>query len=293
MPHAFIDQMLFGDVLTVLRSAPDAIVQTAVCSPPYFGARAYSSDEEAASANEIGHEATPEEYITKLVEVFGEVRRVLRDDGTLWINLADLYWNHSPIRPSSSATFEKKYTGGKISEGERRRIAGHPTLKEKDLVLLPTRLALALQADGWWVRSAIIWAKTVFRPEGRAAHDRPTASYEHILFLTKSERYFFNAEAPLRDVWNMMPARHDGEHRATFPRELPLTCIKASTRPGDLVLDPFAGSGTTLEVAQDLDRHYLGIELYDIYRPEIERRIRRATCRAQERRIFEEMIARG
>ena len=161
-----------GDVRDCLRELPAASVHCVVTSPPYWGLRDYGESEQ------IGLEPTPEGYIATMVDVFREVRRVLRDDGTVWLNLGDSYWNHSPVRSASSA---------------RRRANGHDTLKMKDLVGIPWRVAFALQADGWYLRSDIIWAKPNPMPE--SVTDRPTKSHEYVFLLTKSARYFYDADA--------------------------------------------------------------------------------------------------
>ena len=176
-----------GDCCEILRGLPESCVQTCVTSPPYWGLRDYQC------AGQIGLEDTPEAYVARMVEVFREVRRVLRDDGTLWLNLGDSFWNHSPVRKSSAGAFDKEWTGGKISAGERRRANGHPTLKMKDLVGIPWRVAFALQADGWWLRQDIIWHKPNPMPE--SVTDRCTKAHEYVFLLTKSERYFYDAEA--------------------------------------------------------------------------------------------------
>jgi DNA modification methylase len=178
-----------GDCREVMAAMEAGSVDCCVTSPPYYGLRDYGHD------GQIGLEDSPEEYVAKLVEVFREVRRVLRDDGTLWLNLGDSYWNHSPVRKSSSGAFEKRYTGGKISEGagQRRRANGHATLKMKDLIGIPWRVAFALQADGWYLRQDIIWHKPNPMPE--SVTDRCTKAHEYVFLLSKSARYYYDAEA--------------------------------------------------------------------------------------------------
>jgi site-specific DNA-methyltransferase (cytosine-N4-specific) len=324
------DEVLYGDALAMLGTVPSGIVQTCVCSPPYFGLRSYLPEEHSDKVREIGLERTPEEYVARLVEVMREIRRTLRANGTLWLVIGDTYWNQSPVRSSSRGAWETKYTGGKISEGKRRSTAGHKTLKVKDLIMVPARVALALQADGWWLRAEIVWHKSpTCMPE--AVMNRPTRAHETILMLSRSARYFYNVDAVtepttyrehprhvrgpvaspvpgahphtglrrqvwsptrrLRSVWAISPQPFAGAHRATFPEEIPSRCIRLSTRPGDLVIDPFAGSGTTLQVAKDLDRDFLGIELNEGYRQVIEARTLPAIARAHQREMFREMMA--
>jgi DNA modification methylase len=176
-----------GDARAVLAMLPAESVHCCVTSPPYFGLRDYGV------VGQLGLENTPEEYIARMVEVFSEVRRVLRADGTLWLNIGDAYWNHSPCRKSSAGAFEKVYTGGLISKGERRRANGHPTLKMKDLIGIPWMLAFALRTDGWFLRSEIIWHKPNPMPE--SVTDRPTKAHEQVFLFTKSVNYHYDAEA--------------------------------------------------------------------------------------------------
>jgi DNA modification methylase len=207
----------------------------------------------------------------RTLEVFREVRRVLRPDGVLWLVLGDSYW------------------------GPRAR---HPTLKRKDLIGIPWRVALALQADGWYLRSDVIWAKPNPMPE--PVRDRPTRSHEYVFLLSKSRRYYYDADAIAepavsdhpsanrfhgrhqrthghrgtstfwnnvgghrnrRDVWQLRSDRTTEAHYAAFPAELARLCVLSGSRPGDLVLDPFAGAGTVGEVSSKLGRRWVGVEL--------------------------------
>jgi DNA modification methylase len=171
-----------GDALEVLRSLPAGIAQTCVTSPPYWGLRDYGT------AGQLGLESTPEEYVARMVEVFREVRRVLRDDGTLWLNLGDSY------ATTSHATFARPGGGLVVNRGANRTgTPVPPGLKPKDLVGIPWRVAFALQADGWYLRSDIIWAKPNPMPE--SITDRPTKAHEYLFLLAKSERYYYDAEA--------------------------------------------------------------------------------------------------
>jgi DNA modification methylase len=319
-----------GDSLELLRAMPDASVQTCITSPPYWGLRDYGTGtweggdqdcphrggspdggvrpngapratEAYAQARsspvrdvcrcgalridqQIGLERTPEEYVARLVDLFREVRRVLREDGTLWLNLGDSYATGMPI----------------------------PGLKPKDLVGIPWRVAFALQADGWWLRSDIVWAKPNPMPE--SVTDRPTKAHEYVFLLTKGESYFYDAEAveepstdrecgnldtnefarvdpekgrtranphkikarPTRNrrtVWTIATQPFAEAHFATFPEALVEPCVLAGSKPGDLVLDPFAGSGTTGVVALRHGRRFLGLELNGEYASMARRRI--------------------
>ncbi len=174
--------ILTGDAIEQLRTLPDESVQCCVTSPPYWGLRDYSTN------GQLGLEKTPEEYVAKMVEVFREVRRVLRKDGTLWLNLGDSYCGTG----SKGEWTDPKYANGRNGQkvALNNKIEG---LKQKDLVGIPWRVAFALQADGWWLRSDIIWAKPNPMPE--SVTDRPTKSHEYLFLLTKSANYFYDAES--------------------------------------------------------------------------------------------------
>lgn len=276
----------------------DGSVQTCVTSPPYFGLRDYGVE------GQIGLEPTLEQYVARLVGVMREVRRVLRDDGTLWLNLGDSY-------ASAFACARRSIMGNGSPDADTKRPNGLAAdLKEKDLIGVPWAVAFALRADGWWLRSDIVWHKVPCMPE--SIEDRPTRSHEFIFLLSKMARYYYDVEAiredakngvnempskhesntgprvgyvqrkpeyeeikgaNRRDVWRIAPAMYAEAHFATFPPEIPSLCIRAGSKPGDLVLDPFAGSGTTLEVAEGLGRAWVGYELNEGYRPLIEARL--------------------
>jgi DNA modification methylase len=198
MQHTNI--ILAGDALTILKTLPDSFVQTCVTSPPYYGLRDYGMPDQ------IGLEETPEAYIARLVEVFHEVRRVLRDDGTLWVNIGDSYagsWGNSGNRPEidgKESTQRSRETQVFSREGYVDHRSVPPTAKlsrygykPKDLIGIPWLLAFALRADGWYLRSDIIWSKSNCMPE--SVQDRPTKSHEYLFLLTKSERYYYDADA--------------------------------------------------------------------------------------------------
>lgn len=371
-----------GNVLDRLRELPDDYVQCCVTSPPYFGLRSYLPDESKLKDREVGFRQTLSEYIDTLVEVFREVRRVLRPDGTLWLNLGDSF--------NGSGGAGGDYSPGGLKEGQpkypERKVSG---LKPKDLIGVPWRVAFALQEDGWWLRSDIVWEKGNCMPE--SVTDRPTRSHEYVFLLAKSRKYFYDnepikedcvngdptsprgsrankkpnsglrkqdaigkrtytgfneryvprAKRNKRTVWHINTKPYKSAHFAVFPPELPKICILAGTSPKAcphcgapwervvakvgankaneegiaemvakgvprqkanlyvtrerghtvtldwqptcscedndgsgkcIVLDPFAGSGTTLQVAEELGRNSIGIELNPEYCKLIEER---------------------
>lgn len=224
----------------------------------------------------LGLEPTLELWIEHIVEIFQEVRRVLRPDGILWLNLGDAYVNKSPcggLHPSNDFSRHKGRLSAKAAqEGvERQFPAG---LKPKDLCGMPGRAARALQDDGWWLRRDIIWWKPNPMPE--SAQDRPATTHEYIFLMTKRGQYTFyesDDRALMQSVW-MFPSRGTTEkHYATFPNELPSRCIRLSTVEGDRVLDPFAGIGTTVSVAKFSGRQGVGIEINPEYVEIAERRL--------------------
>ena len=294
-------KILIGDCRDVLRRLPDASVQCCVTSPPYFGLRDYGV------AGQIGLEPTPDDFVAEMVAVFREVRRVLRGDGTLWLNLGDSYSTDGRKGRSHMGT-------GMNSAYSTWSVRGGPGLKPKDLIGIPWRVAFALQADGWYLRSDIIWHKPNPMPE--SVTDRPTSAHEHVFLLSKSARYFYDAEAVreansnpdlaecitprkdrsgngewqpgtggrmgsvrdgrnLRNVWTVATKPFSGAHFATFPPALIEPCVKAGCPKGGTVLDPFGGAGTTGLVADRLHRNAVLIELNPDYAAMAERRIAR------------------
>jgi site-specific DNA-methyltransferase (adenine-specific) len=282
--------LYLGDCLDVLSGLPSASVQCCVTSPPYFGLRDYGHEDQ------IGLEPTPDEYVTKMVSVFREVRRVLRDDGTLWLNIGDSY-NAAGRTSQGTRIGYKQGTNRASAEGVDNCRPSVDWLKPKDLIGIPWMLSFALRADGWYLRQDIIWHKPNPMPE--SVRDRCTKAHEYLFLLSKAERYFYDSEAIKEDalkgaarssfntgktathqmgrssdvervedgkrnrrsVWTVATQPYSGAHFATFPPALIEPCILAGSAPGDTILDPFSGSGTTAAVATRLGRKAIGIEL--------------------------------
>ena len=360
--------ILTGDALTKLRELPDESVQCCVTSPPFYGLRDYGACQcamkrlvhppgtifgsapgqapagpklpdpnchiclgsgkiKGVSDAQLGLEKTPEEYVEKMVGVFREVRRVLRKDGTLWLNLGDSYTSGGRGGGGSFANERPGWNGVPSEFGKKR---GIPGLKDKDLIGIPWMVAFALRADGWWLRQDIIWSKPNPMPE--SVTDRCTKSHEYLFLLTKSARYFYDAEAikersgdwhesipgreggpgqnrrqvrvpagwdtgsgahgtihrngrekeitwseirnnrNKRSVWTFATAPYPDAHFATYPPDLIKPCVLAGSKPGDTILDPFGGSGTTGMVALELGRKAIVIELNPKYVELIKRR---------------------
>ena len=298
-----MNKILQGNVLDRLKDIDEQSVQCVVTSPPYWGLRDYGTDDQ------LGLEETPEEFVENMVKVFREVKRVLKDEGTLWLNLGDTYWGggwRGASLNEGSGKIQKNHIGTHCGESMTMGKGNHQIYKPKDLVGIPWRVALALQADGWYLRQDIIWHKPNPMPE--SVTDRCTKSHEYIFLLTKSAKYYYDADAirephktdatnkmrnrfiepyndsytgsrfskgeraeghpkgrNKRDVWTINTQPYKEAHFAVFPTKLPELCIKAGTKEGDIVLDPFFGSGTTGYVAQKLGRKWLGIELNPEY----------------------------
>ncbi len=297
------EQLLKDGRAQVIDVVCRTCLQACITSPPYWGLRDYGAP------GQLGLEADSAEYVAKLVEIFRGVRRVLRHDGTLWLNLGDTYiGGRSGGAGKSGLTSERNHSESRkawvATGGRKHRVV--QGFKAKDLVGIPWMVAFALRADGWYLRSDIIWHKP--NPMPSAARDRPTSSHEHVFLLSKRERYFYDGKAiaePLtcpeasqakdarrafsrrratapegrqseivleldrpipthrnkRDVWTLPSQPYHGAHRSTFPPALPRLCIRAATRIGDTVLDPFFGAGTTGLEALRLQRSIVGIEI--------------------------------
>lgn len=241
-----------GDARAVLEALPAAVFQTCVTSPPYWSLRDYHTP------GQIGLEPALDDYLRSLVDVFEQVRRVLRDDGTLWLNLGDSFTSGGR---SSRATDRKNPV--------RAMSVRPPTpgsLKPKDLIGVPWRLAFGLQQAGWYLRSEIVWNKPNCQPE--SVRDRPTRSHESLFLLSKSAHYEYHRDAlrgpngrNLRTVWEIPTEPRRGLHSAAFPIALASRCLALGSRPGDLVLDPFLGAGTTGLACMSMGRRFVGIEI--------------------------------
>lgn len=304
-----MNRIEFGDCRDTMRRWAGEGVKAQMCvtSPPYFGLRDYGH------AGQIGLEQTPEQYIAAMVEVFCCVRDVLADDGTLWLNIGDSYNAHPGQRKTTDIAGEKQQSLRGAQAVPSRSVDG---LKPKDLIGIPWMLAFALRADGWYLRQDIIWHKPNPMPE--SVRDRCTKAHEYLFLLSKSERYFFDADAMKetanrpegpgnkthrhssqgiypngaaqanianigpretrnrRSVWTVATRPYKGAHFATYPPALVEPCILAGSRPGEVVLDPFMGSGTTAAVALQHGRQYLGCELNPEYGPLQQERINEA-----------------
>lgn len=297
-------QLLHGDAYEQLRKLKSRSVQCVVTSPPYWALRDYGV------SGQLGQESTPNEYVSKLVAIFSEVKRVLKDNGTLWSNLGDTYVGSAQNSGHKLSTLSKVQKGNRGSLHSMKRIPANYRvlgLKPKDLVGIPWAVAFALRDAGWYLRSDIIWYK--INPMVESVTDRPTKAHEYIFLLAKSRKYYYDKDAiaePIkpesllrgkrgasfhrysaltghkqkgtakwadknpttrnkRSVWIISLKHSRVEHYATFPEDIPMICIKAGTKRGDVVLDPFAGSGTTLSAALKLKRRAVGIDINKKY----------------------------
>lgn len=267
-------KILTGDSRELLPQLPAESVQCCVTSPPYWGLRDYDHDAQ------IGAESSPEKYVSNLVEIFREVQRVLKKDGTLWLNVGDGY-----ARNGGTGNCGPNAKVGNTKRLIQKRNCKVPDcwgLKDRDLMGLPWRVAFALQADGWILRSKITWLKTAPMPE--SMKNRPTSATEEIFLFAKSPAYYYDASgvreltgANLRNCWALGPDAKGKGHPAAFPRELARRCILLGSRKGDTVLDPFGGSGTTGAVAMEAERRAILIELNPRYTEVSRERVRNAS----------------
>jgi len=293
-------KLLNGDCIEMMRTLQGKSINCCVTSPPYYGLRDYGHE------GQIGLEETPDAFVQKLVEVFREVKRVLKDDGTLWLNLGDSYVGTG----AKGEHKDPKHPEGRNAQSDtpkNNKVAG---LKSKDLIGIPWRVAFALQSDGWYLRQDIIWHKPNPMPE--SVQDRCTKAHEYIFLLSKSSKYYYDIEsikepvkqdwgtrnrsdgkyhnegtglqphsgleksyefANKRSVWSVNTKSYKGAHFATYPPELIRPCILAGCPKGGVVIDPFGGSGTTAAVANEEGRDAVLCELNPEYISLINKRL--------------------
>ena len=306
------DTILYGDcrhTLDILKGH----ITTGICdkprmcitSPPYYGLRDYGGEDK-----QIGQEDTPEKYISNLVDIFREVRNCLTDDGTLWVNIGDSYYNYRPGKGQALVKQTVSNTKQDLPDKCARRGNKLDGLKEKDVIGIAWMVAFALRKDGWYLRQDIIWHKPNPMPE--SVKDRCTKSHEYIFLLSKNKKYYYDNEAikePVkqdwgtrdrtkgkyhnsgtglsphsglsksydrknkRSVWSITNKPYKDAHFAVYPPDLIEPCILAGSQEGDIILDPFMGSGTTAMVAKKLGRHYIGCELHESYSELIDKRV--------------------
>ena len=252
--------MFFGDCRDTMRDliAQGVKVQCVVTSPPYYWQRDYGC------AGQLGLEATPAEYVAAMVGVFALVRELLANDGVLWLNLGDSYYSGNG-QPTGSDP--RSPSRNWIRTALRPLDAPGLGWPKKSLLGIPWMVAHALQADGWTLRSDVVWCRESAFPEPSVT-DRPHRKHEYVFLLSKARRYYFDRDAlPEESVWHIPHKRGAKGHSAAFPCELARRCIESGSRPGDTVLDPFFGSGTTGEVAGNLGRNWIGCEINEQYAP--------------------------
>jgi site-specific DNA-methyltransferase (adenine-specific)/site-specific DNA-methyltransferase (cytosine-N4-specific) len=287
-------KIIVGDALAVLASMKSGSVQAIITSPPYWGQRDYGI------AGQIGAEPSPDAYLRDLVAVLSQARRVLADDGVLWLNVGDKYATKGAPGTLVGSTLQGSQRNQKAARGQKpgRTPMTEAGIRQKELIGLPWMLAFALRADGWMIRSDVIWAK--LNPQPESVDDRPTQSHEHVFLLTKSDAYHYDCDAirephvdrrtnkkgvtsfrvqgdirprgldryyhpkgrNRRSVWPIAVSHNtDSQHSAVMPLELARLCVLSGSKPGSVVLDPFCGSGTTGIAAMAAGRDFIGVEL--------------------------------
>ena len=308
------NQIIIGDCFQELKKIPDNVFDCCITSPPYYRMRDYGVPEQ------IGNEETPYEYIEKLTRIFGEVKRCMKENGTLWVNIGDGYGGSgkgAAFYPETLKDSLQKSNMGSYKQNVMKGRYSDKSIKKKDMMGIPWMLAFALRDSGWYLRQDIIWEKPNPMPE--SVKDRCTKSHEYIFLFSKSPEYYFDNEAikeptvyktgsredkkqgefqgkrhahegfkhisdsfrairdtkNKRDVWRVPVSTYRGAHFATFPVDLVIPMVLAGTKPGGVILDPFAGSGTVAEVAVRLQRSYVAVELNPEYEKLIEERVRK------------------
>ena len=268
--------ILIGDALSQLKTLDDQSVNMCITSPPYYGLRDYGVE------GQLGLEPTVNEYIDNLCNIFDEVGRVLKPDGTCWINIGDSYNASQPTLKDTNKLYGyQKWWGQKalstVMDYERPK----QIMSSKSQIGVPERFVVEMLNRGWIKRNTIIWHKPFCIPT--QAKDRFTVDFEYLFMFAKQDKYYFNQQFEndrnMRSIWRINPAHTKGAHFATYPEELITTPIKAGCPEGGVVLDPFGGSGTTGAVARKLDRDYILIELNPEYKELIDKRL-------QQNRLF-------
>ena len=263
--------LIHGRAIDALDLVPEESIRTVVTSPPYWSLRDYEVD------RQIGRDDSLGDYVDSIVATFDKVRRVLTEDGTVWLNVGDSYTSGN-----------RGYRAPDRKNRARAMSVRPPTpegLKPKDLIGVPWRLAFALQEAGWWLRSEVIWHKPNAHPE--SVRDRPTKAHETVFLLSRSQEYYYDVDAVrgpngrrLRTAWEISTEPQRGragapnDHPAVMPATLARRCVEITSRPDDVVLDPYAGSGTTLIAAQELGRRWVGVEIKPEFVRLIESRLR-------------------
>ncbi len=271
--HAIEQSVLIcGDATRAMGLLPSGSVQTVLTSPPYWSLRDYRVEDQ------IGRDDDLHAYLNSIVTMFAALRRVLRDDGTVWLNIGDAFTSGNRRYRAPDRKNRARAMGV--------RPATPDGLKAKDLIGLPWRLAFALQHDGWWLRSEVIWHKTNAHPE--SVRDRPTKAHETIFLLSKSQDYHYDVHAVpgaggrrLRTVWTIPtePVKrsddHADDHPAMMPMGLAIRCLSITGTSNGIVLDPYAGAGTTLLAAEQLGQRWVGVEIKPSFVDLIEQRLPR------------------
>lgn len=298
-----LNKIYLGNCFEVLKTFPNKSINCCITSPPYYGLRDYGVD------GQVGNEKTPEEYVKNMVNIFNEVKRVLTDDGVLWLNLGDCWAGSNQGAGTKNPTLKQKSNHGTnymTTENHKSKLSKLSGYKQKDLIGIPWMVAFALREAGWYLRQDIIWAKGNPMPE--SVKDRCTKSHEYIFLMAKSRKYYFDNDAikepakypndnrglrtdsrrgtsmnsmsgrtgefrNKRDVWNINTKPCKEAHFATFPDTLIEPCVLAGCPEGGIILDPFMGVGTTGMVAKRHNRNYVGIELNSEYIEIAENRI--------------------
>jgi site-specific DNA-methyltransferase (cytosine-N4-specific) len=292
---ALHDTVHCSDALAFLKTLPDESINSIITSPPYFGQRDYGSEKQ------IGLESTPQQYIDALVKVFREAHRVLRKDGTFWLNIGDSYVGATSQHKAGgsqgkTSRYSRKHMNGvpTTGRGERNRNLYEMGLPMKSLIGMPWRVAFALQSEGWLLRCDIIWHRPA---ASESVKDRPTHAHEYIFMFSKSQRYYYDRTSMLRpngsniqSVWQISGSPFTGAHCAAFPAELIEPLVLASSPEDGLILDPFGGAGTVGVVCKQHHRHFVICEINEINAELARKRVTEGITKDDKRRLRESII---